>query len=72
MSSAQLTVYQLDEIRLEQRRNAQAAARAEFGNMVMMNPRRLDFGQPDFDLNNQPDGQMEQLGNQVQHMNLNR
>lgn len=72
MSSAQLTVYQLDEIRLEQRRNAQAAARAEFGNIPMMNPRRLDFGQPDFDPNNQPDGQMEQLGNQVQYMNLNR
>jgi len=40
--------------------------------MPVMNRRRLDFGQPEVDPNNQPDGQVEQLDNQVNQMNLNR
>ena len=57
-------------------RNERAAAaarvRAAMANLPRPQGRRLDFGQPEFDPNNRPDGHMEQLGFQVQHMNLKR
>jgi len=57
-------------------RNERAAAaarvRAAMANLPRPQGRRLDFGQPELDPNNHHDGPVEQLGNQVQYMNLNR
>ena len=52
---------------------AVAAARAALvrANLPRQQGRRLDFGRRGFDPNNQPDGQVEHLGNQVNQMNLN-
>ena len=53
---------------------AAAAAREALvrANLPRPQGRRLDFGQPGVDPNNHHDGLLGQLGNQMQHMNLNR
>ena len=50
-----------------------AAARIRAARAALPPPqgRRLDLGQPEFDPNNHHGGQVEQLGNQVDQMNLN-
>tara|TARA_R110000822_G_scaffold101694_3_gene227989 strand:- start:1192 stop:1401 length:210 start_codon:yes stop_codon:yes gene_type:complete len=52
---------------------AEAEARIRTARAALPPPqgRRLDLGQPEFDPNNHHGGQVEQLGNQVDQMNLN-